>query len=338
MNDDPYFSKKFEDLRRQAEQLIDHQSGDAPDPSADPLELIQELKLYQAELEIQNEELKQAQQELSSLQKEYEDLYEFAPFGYLKLDAKGIIRLANLTAVTLLGEDRCFLPGTGFTRFIRKGYEPVYFSARNLSTETGEKQSAELRIGKSDASAVWVRADIEADLDETGSTVSWRMVLVDITELKRMKNHLEELVEERTAELEDTNTTLKVLLDKREKDQEEIEDKILANYQSLIEPLINRLKDSFARKNQHNLPNILESDIINILSPFSKKLTDPMNRLTPKELQIASLIQQDYSNKEMAAFFNQSIRTIDVHRDNIRKKLDIKNKKVNLKTYLMTLT
>jgi len=158
----------------------------------------------------------------------------------------------------------------------------------------------------------------------------------DITEKKKMKNHLEELVEKRTAELKDTNTALTILLNKRVKDQENIEGKILANYQSLIEPLLNRLKKNTANKNQHNLLEILESNLASMLSPFSQKLTDPMIQLTPKELQIASFIKQDYSNKEIAETFNCSVRTIDTHRNNIRNKLDIKNKKVNLKTYLMT--
>lgn len=162
-------------------------------------------------------------------------------------------------------------------------------------------------------------------------------IAFDITEQKKMKNQLEDLVEERTAELNDTNTALTILLNKRVKDQENIEGKILANYQSLIEPLLNRLKKSIANKNQHNLLEILESNLASMLSPFSQKLTDPMIQLTPKELQIASFIKQDYSNKEIAETFNCSVRTIDVHRNNIRKKLDIKNKKVNLKTYLMTL-
>jgi PAS domain S-box-containing protein len=162
-------------------------------------------------------------------------------------------------------------------------------------------------------------------------------IAIDITEQKRMKNQLEELVEERTAELEDTNTALKVLLDKREKDQEDIEDKILANYQLQIEPLLTRLKKDSASASHRKILDVLESNLKDILSPFSAKLADPMNRLTPKELQIASLIKQDYSNKEIASFFNKSVRTIDVHRDNIRKKLDIKNKKINLKTYLTTL-
>ena len=193
MNDDLSFSKKFEQLRSRAEQLINDQANDAPEPSADPLELIHELKLHQAELEIQNEELQQAQQALSQIKQEYEDLYEFAPFGYLKLDAKGIIRMANLTAVTLLGTNRRFLLGMGFSLFIQKGWEHLYSSARHNAIETGEKQSVELLIGKSEESTLWVRSDIEADLDETGALLSWRIVLVDITAQRRAEEEKKQL-------------------------------------------------------------------------------------------------------------------------------------------------
>jgi hypothetical protein len=72
-------SNKFEHLRIQAESLIQNQPNVTPSDSLDILELIHELKIYQAELEIQNEELKRAQHEISELHHEYEDLYEFAP-------------------------------------------------------------------------------------------------------------------------------------------------------------------------------------------------------------------------------------------------------------------
>ncbi|MDZ7697705.1 MAG: helix-turn-helix transcriptional regulator [Deltaproteobacteria bacterium] len=161
-----------------------------------------------------------------------------------------------------------------------------------------------------------------------------RLVVIaheNITERKKAEKELHKAYDE----IQDTNTALKVLLNKREKDQEEMEDKILTNYQSLIEPLLYRLKKTVGR-NHHPLLDIIESNLSDMLSPFSQKLTDPLIQLTPKELQIASFIKQDYSNKEIAETFNCSVRTIHTHRNNIRNKLDIKNKKVNLKTYLMT--
>ncbi len=103
-------SIKFEQLRNQAEALIQKQPDDASASSLNILELIHELKIYHAELEIQNEELKRAQHEISELHQEYEDLYEFAPCGYVTMNNQGIIKHINLTGADLIGKGRKILP------------------------------------------------------------------------------------------------------------------------------------------------------------------------------------------------------------------------------------
>jgi hypothetical protein len=95
----------FEVLREKAKTLIEErpypdENGHAP---ADVLELINELSIHQAELEIQNDELKRAQGELSDLHREYVELYyEYAPCGYLALNRGGTIERINLTGAALL--------------------------------------------------------------------------------------------------------------------------------------------------------------------------------------------------------------------------------------------
>lgn len=166
----------------------------------------------------------------------------------------------------------------------------------------------------------------------------------DITERKQVekalkKSHetLEGTVKKRTGELRDMNAALKVLLKKRDEDKKEMEEKISSNYKSLILPFIQKLKNSLTEKNQQNLMYIIESSLIEFLEPFSKKLSDPMVSLTPKEIQIASMIKEGLSNKEIAQTFNNSVRTITNHRQHIRRKLSLENKKINLRSYLSTL-
>lgn len=194
----------------------------------------------------------------------------------------------------------------------------------------------------------------------------------DITERKRnedeltsYRNHLAELVEQRTFELEqentkcrliekllkksndaleqksvaleEINTALKVLLHKREQDTQEMEEKIFCNYETMILPFLSKLRNSYSNTNQQNLIDILATNLQEIISPFSKKLSDPTINLTPTEIQIAAFIKQGFGNKEIALTLNCSVRTIDAHRDNIRKKLNLKNKKINLRSFLMNL-
>ena len=61
-----------------------------------------------------------------------------------------------------------------------------------------------------------------------------------------------------------------------------------------------------------------------------------MLQLTPREIQVAELIKEGKTTKEIAAMFNLSNSTVECFRDNIREKLDIKNKKVNLRSFLLS--
>ena len=202
-------SSKFNQLRRQAEELIRQRQDSGPPKTSDVIDLIHELNIHQAELEIQNEELKRAQQELSESYREYERLYEFAPCGYVNLNAKGIITRANLTTVGLLETTRQFLLDSGFSQFIAVGWEHSFLDALKKAGETGEKQSIELPLKRKKVESFWIRADIEADRDEAGKVNQWRVVLVDVTKkkaaeevLRKDRKNLEREVKSRTAEIE----------------------------------------------------------------------------------------------------------------------------------------
>jgi signal transduction histidine kinase/ActR/RegA family two-component response regulator len=182
---------RFEALRKQAEKLIERQADTADDRPADVLDLIHDLKIHQAELEIQNEELKRAQHEISELQREYQDLYEFAPFGYLTLNRKGIIERMNLTATRLLDTSRNHESKVGFSQLIASGWEGTFISARAKSAETGEKQSIELPVKRKNEPPLWLRMEIEADRDDAEAVIQWRVVLLDISEKKKALEALE---------------------------------------------------------------------------------------------------------------------------------------------------
>ncbi len=170
------------------------------------------------------------------------------------------------------------------------------------------------------------------------------MIISDITERKhaedellRHQNHLEDLVIERTANLEETNTALKVLLKKRDEDKTELEERMLVNVRELVTPYLDKLKRSKPNDRQTVLLEIMESNLNDVVSPFVRKLSPKHLKLTPTEIQMANLIKQGKTSKEIADLLNLATSTIDFHRDNIRKKVGIKNKKVNLRTYLLSL-
>jgi PAS domain S-box-containing protein len=151
--------------------------------------MIHELRVHQIELEMQNEELRQAQEELNASRASYFDLYDLAPMGYLTLNEAGLIQETNLTAPTLLGVLRSKLVGQTISRFLFKDDQDGYYLFRKQLFETGEPQTCDLRMVKSDGSPFWVHLSATVALSADNTPIC-RLVMVDITERKRTETVL----------------------------------------------------------------------------------------------------------------------------------------------------
>jgi DNA-binding NarL/FixJ family response regulator len=156
-------------------------------------------------------------------------------------------------------------------------------------------------------------------------------------ELQKAHDQLEDRVREKTVHLEEANTALRVLLRKRDQDKVEFEEKILTNVKLLIEPHFESLKNSGLDPNQSGYLSLMESGLKEIISPFSQRLTSKYVGLTPGELEVAYLVKEGKRTKDIAEFLNLSDKTIEDYRKQLRSKLGIKNKRINLRTYLLSL-
>jgi PAS domain S-box-containing protein len=169
--------------------------------------------------------------------------------------------------------------------------------------------------------------------------IVWDGVEIDITDRKLSEQALKEREKElqiKAHNLEEANIALKVLLKKMDEDKIELEEKVLLNVKEMIVPYLEKLKRSRLDESQKTYISILESSLSQIISPFSLRLSSPFLNFTPKELQVANLLRQGKTNKEIGELLNSSPRTIACHRENIRKKLGLKNKKANLKSFLLS--
>ena len=99
------------------------------------------------------------------------------------------------------------------------------------------------------------------------------------------------------------------------------------------------------RLGQSNLDSVqlacvrtLKSNLENIVSPFLRNIGLDHFNLTPQEIHIANLVKDGRTTKEIAALLNLSSRTVEFHRANLRMKLDLKNKKSNLRSYLLSIS
>jgi PAS domain S-box-containing protein len=147
----------------------------------------------------------------------------------------------------------------------------------------------------------------------------------------------EKELEVKTLNLEELNVALSVLLKKREEDKTKLEENVMFNMKELIEPCLEKLKNTGLGERQLTLVDILETNLNEIILPFSRSLSSGYLKLTPSEIQVANLVKLGKNTKEIADLLNLSGRTIESHRENIRKKLGIKYKKANLRTYLLSI-
>ena len=156
-------------------------------------------------------------------------------------------------------------------------------------------------------------------------------------ELEHQVNEKTMELMDKTKNLEEVNTALRVLLNKRDEDKKELEKKVLLNVGEMIEPYLNKLKKTKLDDMQRTYLGIIESNLNDIISPFVCGVSINLLNFTPTELQVANLVKQGKTTKEIASILNLSAKTIEFHRDNIRKKLGINNRKINLRTHLLSL-
>ena len=195
-----------------------------------------------------------------------------------------------------------------------------------------------------DGSTVWMESLVSGLRDEQGVLIGFHGVSRNITErkklereLRRILDNLEERVRERTLELEDVNTTLSVLLKKGEQDLRKMEHDIKDNIDRLVIPFLRKLKNSCSADQNKACADIIEMNLMNIVSPFINHLLEFYKKLTPKEIQIAAMIKDGRSSKEIAEIFGVSVGTVVTHRNNIRKKLKLVSRNVNLRSHLLSL-
>jgi PAS domain S-box-containing protein len=180
--------------------------------------------------------------------------------------------------------------------------------------------------------------------DSNGNSTGAILTVQDITANKQIEDllrvsqeNLEKLVKERTAALEDANMALRVLLKKRDEDKKQLEETMISNIQELVMPHLDRLKSFDLTGRALVSLSTLSENFSQITKPLLMGRSLGHLKLTASELKIAGLIKQKKSTRDIALMTGLSPRTIERHRDNIRKKLGLSNKGINLTTYLMSL-
>ncbi len=159
------------------------------------------------------------------------------------------------------------------------------------------------------------------------------------------RNNLEKMVDEQNSELitksrylEETNQALKNLLDQREVEIKAVEQVMVTNLKKYVFPYLENSDQIHTVDDARVQLKIIHSNIERLVRPVTNTLGRIYNELTPAEIRVADFIRQGQSTKSIADSLFISPSTVENHRNNIRKKIGLSNKKTNLYTFLTTLS
>ena len=271
-------------------------------------------------------------------QKRYQLLIESMNDGFAMLDANDSFTFVNDKFLDMVGYSKDELIGKHTTCLLDEENQKIVMKHLN-SRRKGERGFYELQWTKKDGGKVHTIMSATPLIDETGRYSGTFSVITNINEMKKTERDLIENRNElnvKTRNLVEANAALRVLLEQREKDKTELEEKVLYNIQELVVPHLEALKNGLLDPKQNAQLAILESNLNDIISPFSRTLSSKYMSLTHTEIQVANLIKQGRTSKQIADSFHLSSKTVEEHRKNIRKKLGIRNSKTNLRTHLLT--
>ncbi|GAB2969641.1 hypothetical protein GCM10027048_45660 [Hymenobacter coalescens] len=184
-NEDNHYIRQQQELRAQAEKRRSLVAAATADKSPEEVQrLVQELQVYQIELEMQYEELLQAQAETDALRQQYVDLYDFAPVGYCSLGAEGLIHQLNLSAARLLGAERGALVGRRLALFVALPDRDAFHAFLQRVFRYDEPQRCELTLQRADGSEYHVLLEGSRQQGAQGTPLC-RLALVDESERHR---------------------------------------------------------------------------------------------------------------------------------------------------------
>jgi PAS domain S-box-containing protein len=200
--------------------------------------------------------------------------------------------------------------------------------AEDLKQSTG-RFHLDYRIIRPDGQLRFIHGEGDIVRDEAGRPRRSVGFLQDVTEQVVAKTalvHANRLLEMKNIAMEEVLTNI-------EAERHKIGQRVNKNVEEMILPLLHSVKQGATRQQQQLLDQ-LEDCLREIISPFMDKVAHAVNSLTPAELRVCSYIKRGLGVKQIADLEQLSPETVSAHRRNIRRKLQIAHRKINLTTYL----
>lgn len=138
------------------------------------------------------------------------------------------------------------------------------------------------------------------------------------------------------AKLRDKNIALREVLANLEHDKVKIKKQVASAVEHVLMPSLVKLINQDGSVNTAYYRSLKEN--LGEMASFSLDMGDAMTKLSPREMEISKLTKNGSTAKEIASALNITVATVEKHKEKIRKKLKISNKKINLATHLQKIS
>lgn len=192
-----------QDVRKKAEICFheDKQSIDCLQKLSqyESAKLIEELRIHQIELEMQNDELISTQLQLQQSKQNYYDLFQYAPLGYAVIDQVGLIQQANLCLQKMLLADRTQLFNKPFASLIHPEDQGIFLSRLRSLSKKAESKEIELRWLSFDNKICWVQLKSTIYIEKSSKTLpeQKQLILLTVSDISTRKETERALIKAR---------------------------------------------------------------------------------------------------------------------------------------------
>ncbi len=189
----PVVSKdSSKELRTRAEELLSKSSDNLYDlDKVQVKELVQELRIHQIQLEMQNEDLRRSQSELEKAHEEYFDLYNNAPVGYIISDGFGNISSVNQKLADMLKTTKIKLTKNGFAPFLSQDNIDFFYIHCRKVIQSEATYTTEVEFTLPENKKTFFRFEsflLNRTASDEQKTI--RTTISDLTEQKRLQAQL----------------------------------------------------------------------------------------------------------------------------------------------------
>ncbi len=275
-------------------------------------------------------ERKKAEEALEKSEQHYRSIFDNAMDGIGLCTPEGKLVTPNNAFAEITGYSLKELLSMSYQELTPPEYHDMEAEKMKILLETGIPQEYEKEYIRKDGTRVPLMLNVSAIYGVNGKPVLFLAILKDMTNIKKA----EKMLQEQKKALEQKNIALHEVLGQIEIEKKQIKDNVVANAENLLLPVIQKLR---LTGESRKYVQLLQKNLKELTSSFGTRLTEKGAKLTSREIEICDMLKNGLANKEIARILNISLATIERHRANIRKKLGIINKDINLSSFLKTL-